>query len=95
VTGTGKAIPEEEILDFFYSELGIDDFQLVERKPGQFDLMLVAAPGQTLDIESIQRTTSDLLDGPPRLDIFPAQTIYPEATGKFRFVKSASYEDFH
>ena len=42
----------------------------------------------------VRRAAGELLDNPRRFDVFPVKTIYPEATGKFGFVKSASYEDF-
>jgi phenylacetate-CoA ligase len=93
VTAAGKTITEEEFLDFFYFRLGLEHFQLVERKRGQFDLMVVAGPSQSLDVEAVRAATGDLLDAPERVDVFPTRTIYPEATGKFRFVKSASYGD--
>jgi len=94
VTGEGRPVTEEELLDLAYSDLGLEHFQLVERKRGQFDLSVVAQPGEDLDQAAIKSAFSDALDGPRRLDVFPAQTIHAEATGKFRFVKSASYEDF-
>ena len=94
ITAKGKAVTEEDVMDFAYFELRLEHFQLVERKRAEFDLMVVPAPGQRLDIEAIRTATSELLDTPRRIDVFPVNTIDAEATGKFRFVKSASYGDF-
>ncbi len=94
MTAQGKAVTEEDVMDLAYFRLRLEHFQLVERKRGEFDLMVVAKPGQNLDIETIRTAARDLLDNPRRLDVFPVNTINREATGKFRFVKSASYEDF-
>jgi len=94
VCADGSAVTEEEIMEAFYFDHGLDHFQLVERKRGAFDLMVLPAPGQELDLETLREAAGDLLGNPKRLDVFPVDTIYPEATGKFRFVKSASYEDF-
>jgi len=94
VTAKGKTITEEDMMNFAYFKLGLEHFQLVERKRGQFDFMVVPAPGEKLDRQGIREATSQLLDGPERVGVFPVKTIYPEPTGKFRFVKSASCEDF-
>ncbi|MGC9319169.1 MAG: phenylacetate--CoA ligase family protein [Armatimonadota bacterium] len=94
ITSSGAPVTEEQIMDLAYFDLGLEHFQLVERRPGQFDLMVVAAPEGTADMRTVREAFAHLLDEPERLEVFPVETIYPEATGKFRFVKSASYERF-
>lgn len=94
VTATGKLVTEEDVMDLAHSQLGLEHVQLVEHRPGEFDLMVVPPPGRPVGLQAIRTAFSGLLDRPKRLEVFPVETIYPEPTGKFRFVKSASYERF-
>jgi len=77
-----------------YSQLGLEHFQLVERRPGRFDLLVVSPPRRPADLKAVGATFSRLLDTPEQLEVFPVETIYPEPTGKFRFVKSSSWDRF-
>ncbi len=94
VTEEGQAIPEDQLMDFFYHEIGLRQFQLVERRPGQFDLLIVPQDGSEVDKEQVLARVRHLLGKNSQVEPFVVETIYPEATGKFRFVKSASYEHF-
>ena len=81
-------------MDFFYYEIGLRQFQLVERRPGQFDLLMVPEDGSQVETAQIVKRTRRLLGETAQIEPFVVETIYPAATGKFRFVKSASYERF-
>ncbi len=94
VTPTGREVTEEEITELAHSDLGLEHFQLIEHRPGEFDLLFVGDESDAPDVGQIRRAFAALLDGAERIEVFPVDTIYPESTGKFRFVKSASYEDF-
>ncbi len=94
VTSAGRTVTEEEVMELAYSELEVEHFQLVERKPGRFDLLVVAPPDRSVDLSAVGTAFARLLDEPEQLEVFEVETIYPEATGKFRFVKSASYDQF-
>ncbi|MEA3402343.1 MAG: hypothetical protein U9R79_13990 [Armatimonadota bacterium] len=94
VTSTGAPVTEEQVMDLAYFDLGLEHFQLVEHRPGEFDLMVVSAPEGPADLQTVRAAFARVLDEPKQLEVFPVETIYPEATGKFRFVKSASHERF-
>lgn len=94
VTSAGRPVTEQEIMDVAYFDLGLEHFQLIEHRPGEFDLLIVPAPDTSPDIQAVRASFARLLDQPRQLDVFPVETIYPEATGKFRFIKSASYDRF-
>lgn len=94
VTEEGQVIPEDQLMDFFYYEIGLRQFQLVERRAGEFDLLIVPEDGSQVDTEQVVERTRQLLGETVQIQPFVVETIYPEATGKFRFVKSASYEHF-
>ena len=94
VTEEGQAIPEDQLMDFFYYEIGLRQFQLVERRPGEFDLLIVPEDGSQVDTAQVAERTRQLLGETVQIEPFVVETIYPEATGKFRFVKSASYARF-
>lgn len=81
-------------MELAYSQLALEHFQLVERRPGRFDLLVVSPPEAPADLTAVGTAFARLLDDPEQLDVFPVETIYPEATGKFRFVKSSSFESF-
>ena len=94
VTNEGQAIPEDQLMDFFYHKIGLRQFQLVERRPEEFDLLMVPEDDSPVDEAQVGERTSQLLGKTAQVQPFVVETIYPEATGKFRFVKSASYERF-
>jgi phenylacetate-CoA ligase len=94
VTRAGTPVTEEDLMNLAYSELGLEHFQLVEHRPGRFDLLVVAAPDAPADLHAVGEAFARVLDRPEQLEVFPVDTIYPEATGKFRFVKSASFGSF-
>jgi len=94
ITSAGKPVTEEEVMDLAYDDLGLEHFQLVEHRPGEFDLMVVPEPGKEIDRTTVSDAFAELLDNPRQLECFPVNSIYPEPTGKYRFVKSASWERF-
>lgn len=89
VTRDGRVFTPDRVMDFFFGFDGIDEFQLVERRPGEFDLTVV---GPTSANGELPGALSEFLGEEVRTTVRRAKTIRPETGGKFRLVKSASYD---
>ena len=93
---TSKGIfTSQKITEYFSQLSNIEFFQLVQRDDTRCDLLIVEKErGQTNqhDVsDAVQHFLGDEIKVRPRI----VSTIKPEASGKFRFVKSASYNYFH
>jgi len=92
MTRQGKIITNDQVMDFFYSRDDVGEFQLIEKRPGKMELMVVSSNGQAPDGGQLTEALRDFLDDEVDIDVYPVQTIKPEASGKFRFVKSQSFQ---
>ena len=93
---TAKGVfTSQNIIEFISQFANIEFFQLVQRDDSRCDLLIVEKErGQTNqhDVsDAVQDFIGDELKVRPRI----VSTIKPEASGKFRFVKSKSYHHFH
>lgn len=92
ITRQGKVVTNDQVMDFFYNRDDVGEFQLVEKKQGKMELMVVSSNGQVPDGEQITSDLREFLEDDVAIDVYPVQTIKPEASGKFRFVKSQSFQ---
>jgi phenylacetate-CoA ligase len=89
----GDLFTSDQVFDFFHGLKGIDNFQLIEKSPGKFDLLYVTQNGSTLDKEKIGQQFCGFFDQRASLKVYPVKTIKSEDGGKFRFIKSKNTAD--
>lgn len=94
VTSDG-ARTAQEIIDFFAAAPNVAFAQLVQRTETRCDLLVVEQERGRTNLADLGDAAGEFLgEGMlvrPRL----VSTVKPEVSGKFRFVKSTSYERFH
>ncbi len=91
VTCGGKIFTNDQLMDYFYGRTDVSEFQIIEKQPGKMDLLVVPTNGD-LPADQLKGDLRKLFDDEVEVNVFPVKTIKPEASGKFRFVKSASHE---
>ena len=69
-----------------------DAFQLLEDQPGKFSLLVVANDAGPSNVESLLGELKVLLEDDVEIKPFTVTSIKPETGGKFRPVKSATYQ---
>jgi len=94
VNAKGEVFTSDGVFDFFHGRCDIDNFQLVEKSRGRFDLLCVPCNGAAVDRTSIAREFREFFDPSCHVKAYVVKSIGAEDGGKFRFVKSKSYEDF-
>lgn len=97
VTNDGRALTFEALGTVLYREPGIEDFQLLETPDGWFELAYVASPGRArVEERSLRRIAARELgiETDVRLRLQSVSTLLPEASGKFRHVRSRSFFRF-
>lgn len=92
VTRQGKLVTSDQLMDFFYDHRDISEFQVIEKRPGKLDLLVVPRNGHPADHAQLGNRLRTLLADDVDVTVYPVKTIKPEASGKFRFVKSCSFE---
>lgn len=93
VNSSGEIFTSDAVFDFFHSRPEVDNFQLVERSRGKFELLCVPARRQSVNLEGIASDFRDFFDPAATVRAYAAKTIKAEEGGKFRFIKSKSYVD--
>ena len=93
VTSDGRVLTPRMIYEFLYSQPGIDQFQLIERSPQRFELSYVSA-GKPLEASDVAEAFQAFSGDPRRLSVREVDSILPETSGKFRHVKSRSFDRF-
>jgi phenylacetate-CoA ligase len=88
-------VTEREVVDFLGSWPNVEFSQLVQRSDTRCDLLVVESDSGHPDLGALAEATSDFLGGEMRVRPRVVSTIKPEVSGKFRFVKSTSFERFH
>jgi phenylacetate-CoA ligase len=92
VNSKGEFFTSDRVFDFFQSMKGIDNFQLIEKSKGVFELLFVPRHGdEGLDKEGIVAEFRRFFDANASVKAFPVKSIKAEDGGKFRFVKSRSF----
>ncbi len=84
----GKLFPSDDICNFFYNYPVLDNFQLVQKGPLKFDLLLVPKNGVAIDTGSMANDFNLFFGGNCSLTPYVVKSIKPEDGGKFRFVKA-------
>ncbi len=92
VTRQGKLVTSDQVMDFFYHRRDVSEFQIIEKRPGKVDLLVVPTNGQPPSESDLGHRLRALLEDDVDVTIYNVKTIKPEASGKFRFVKSCSFE---
>lgn len=92
VTAQGRIITNDLVMDKIYACDDVDDFQLIEKRPGVYELVLVAVQGQSPDLKKIAADMAHFIGEGATVTPVSAVTIRAEESGKFRFVKSCTYE---
>jgi len=88
----GEFFTSDQIFDFFHGFNELDNFQLVEKCKGDFELLCVPTEGAHIDKERIVREFKNFFDSDVFLKTYIVNTIKSEDGGKFRFIKSKSFK---
>ena len=93
---TSKGIfSAQEIIEFYSGRENIQFTQLVQRSDTRCDLLIVEEVKGKTDLEDIAARSNKFLGSEMRIRPRIVSTIKPEVSGKFRFVKSTSFNNFH
>ena len=87
----GELFTSDQIFDFFHGFREIDNFQLVEKSKGHFDLLCVPDNGTEINKERIIQEFKRFYSPDAFIKLYIVKTIKAEDGGKFRFVKSKSF----
>ncbi len=88
----GEFFTSDQVFDFFHGLNEVDNFQLIEKSKGTFDLLLIPSNGSGLDKEGIAQEFKRFFDASASVKAFTVNSIKAEDGGKFRFVKSRSFD---
>ncbi len=91
VTAEGQVFTSDKVMDFFYKRTDVDQFQLLETRPGKLDLLIVPSNGSVRGA-GIEDELRGFLQSEVDVTLYEVKTIKPEASGKFRFVQSKSHD---
>ncbi len=92
VNSNGQMITSDQVTDLVYRHHWVDAFQLLEDQPGKFSLLVVANDAGPSNVESLLGELKVLLEDDVEIKPFTVRSIKPETGGKFRPVKSATYQ---
>lgn len=84
----GSLLSNDKIMDFFYQRPEIDQFQLIQRAPSEFELLVVPQPDHEPGANGLVAELKELLGHPQAVDLRVVASVAPETSGKFRFVKA-------
>jgi len=91
VTTDGRIITPDAVSDLILVEPSVDMFQLIEESPGRFELLLVPKSGETVSAGALADKIRALVGDDVAIRTVLVDTITPENGGKYRNVKSSSY----
>jgi len=89
----GELFTSDQLFDFFHTFSEIDNFQLLEKTKGNFDLLCVPSNGTSINKEAIANQFVRIIYPDAKVKIYIVKTIKAEDGGKFRFVKSKSFSE--
>jgi phenylacetate-CoA ligase len=87
----GRLFSSDDICNFFYRYPAVDNFQLIQKDPLKFDLLLVPKNGLSMDSHSLINDFQAFFEESCSLNVYIVKSIKPEEGGKFRFVKAKNY----
>ena len=89
----GELFTSDQIFDFFHGFHEIDNFQLMEKEKGRFELLCVPANNAFIDKEKFSSAFRNFFDDTATIKVYVVKTIKAEDGGKFRFIKSKSFTE--
>jgi phenylacetate-CoA ligase len=89
----GEFFTSDQVFDFFHAFKELDNFQLIEKTRGTFDLYCVPSNGVNIDKERIAQEFKHFFDPDIFIKTYTVKTIKAEDGGKFRFIKSKSFKE--
>ncbi len=95
ITSDGKLVPSREILEQFQGRFGIKLFQLIQHSNGEVDFKYVKESAVVeINQDDIKMRLRMLLGDDVLINMQPLGFIQPAFSGKYRYVRSATYEPF-
>ena len=95
IAANGVPVPSRKILEAFLGFPGVKLFQLIEHEPRQFDFKFVKEnPSADINPEGVQKQLAALLGTDVNVRMQPVDYIRPASSGKYRLIRSASFEPF-
>jgi len=89
----GELFSSDQLYDFFHKFNEIDNFQLIEKSKGKFDLLCVPSNGTGVNQEKIIGEFKELFGSDMAIAAYTVKTIKAEDGGKFIFVKSNNHNE--
>jgi phenylacetate-CoA ligase len=89
----GEFFTSDQLFDFFHGFKDIDNFQLIEKSKGNFDLLYVSRNGDDINTKWITEKFKNFFDPDISVKEYRVKTIKAEEGGKFRFVKSNGQDE--
>jgi phenylacetate-CoA ligase len=89
----GEFFTSDQVFDFFHGFKEIDNFQLIEKSKGNFDLLCVSHNGTDINKEEITQEFKKFFSPDAFVKLYLVKTIRAEDGGKFRFIKSRSFQE--
>ncbi len=95
ISREGAPIPSKEVIGAFLDYPGVKLFQCIQRNAETIDFKVVKDdPSVRLDIEQIKKGIKSLLGDRIDIDVQEVDYIRSASSGKYRLVRSATYEPF-
>ena len=94
ITKDGKILTTELFLESFLNYPGIVLFQLLQLGPDKYEFLIVRDEDYEFDLGQIRCTLHKHLGEDSRIEIKFVEYIEPAPSGKYRLVKSCSYDQF-
>jgi len=89
----GDLFTSDQVFDFFHGMKEIDNFQLIEKSKSNFDLLWVPKKGADINQEKIVQEFKQFFSLDVSVRLYAVKTIKAEDGGKFRFIKSKSFNE--
>ena len=92
VNSSGEIITSDQVTDLVCRHNWVNAFQLLEQQPGRFNLLVVPNGARQPDVEALIHQLEVLLDDDVEVKPFIVNCIKAETGGKYRAVKSCTYQ---
>lgn len=94
VTREGKILTEKVFFDHFLNYPGLRFFQLLQLDLDKYEFLMVKEDSEKINHEQIEKDLRKILGNHVYLDLKYVDYIVPASSGKYRLVKSCSYNHF-